>query len=65
MADKTFLVTGAMGCIGAWVLRHLLDRGQRAIASDLGTEPVRPRLLMSEDELANITWAQLDVTDTA
>ncbi|MEO0945813.1 MAG: NAD(P)-dependent oxidoreductase [Pseudomonadota bacterium] len=65
MADKTFLVTGAMGCIGAWVLRHLLDRGQRVVASDLGTEPVRPRLLMSEDELANIKWAQLDVTDTA
>ena len=65
MADKTFLVTGAMGCIGAWVLRHLTDLGHRTIASDLGTDPVRPRLLMSEDDLKKVTWATLDVTDTA
>lgn len=65
MTDKTFLVTGAMGCIGAWALRHLLDRGYRTIATDLGTDPVRPKLLMSDEDLAKITWATLDVTDTA
>ena len=65
MTDKTFLVTGAMGCIGAWVLRHLTDLGHRTIASDLGTDPVRPGLLLSEEELGQISWAALDVTDTA
>lgn len=64
MSKKTFLVTGALGCIGAWTLRNLLDRDMHVVATDLGTDPVRPRLLLSDEELAQITWAQLDVTDT-
>lgn len=64
MSEKTYLLTGAMGCIGAWVLRSLVDRGDKVIATDLSTDPVRPRLLLSEDEIAGIDWRQLDVTDT-
>lgn len=64
MTDKTYLLTGSMGCIGSWVLRHLVDRGDRVIATDLSTDPVRPGLLLSQDELAGIDWRQLDVTDT-
>ncbi len=60
----TYLVTGALGCIGAWTLRHLLDRGADIVAADLSTDAVRPRLLIAEDDLARITWAKLDVTDT-
>lgn len=65
MADERFLVTGAMGCIGAWAIRHLLDEGVPVVAADLSTDPVRPALLMTEDELARVTWIRLDVTDTA
>ena len=64
MTDKTYLLTGSMGCIGSWVLRHLLDRGERVIATDLSTDPVRPSLLLTQDEIAGIDWRQLDVTDT-
>lgn len=64
MSEKTYLLTGAMGCIGAWVLRRLVDRGDTVIATDLSTDPVRPRLLLSEDEIKGIDWRQLDVTDT-
>ena len=35
------------------------------IASDLNTDPVRPRLLMSDATLAALDWQALDVTDTA
>lgn len=57
-----------MGCIGAWVLRNLVTEmnavgNLQIVATDLSTEPTRPSLLLSEDELAQITWAQLDVTD--
>jgi len=62
---EKFLVTGAMGCIGAWVLRHLLDDGADFVASDLSEDPVRPRLLMSDEEIAGITWTRLDITDAA
>jgi nucleoside-diphosphate-sugar epimerase len=62
--SEKFLVTGAMGCIGAWVLRHLLNDGAEIVATDLSEDPVRPRLLLSEDEIAAITWKKLDITDT-
>lgn len=62
--SETFMITGSMGCIGAWVLRNLVDQGVKVVATDLATDPVRPRLLLSDDEIAEkITWAQLDVTD--
>ncbi|MEO9823689.1 MAG: NAD(P)-dependent oxidoreductase [Paracoccaceae bacterium] len=64
MSDHTYLVTGSMGCIGSWVLKHLAARGDRIIATDLGDDPVRPRLLMSDETLGQMTWASLDVTDT-
>ena len=30
-----YLVTGAMGCIGAWVLYHLVRQGKQVIGFDL------------------------------
>jgi nucleoside-diphosphate-sugar epimerase len=35
----------------------------RVVATDLAIDPVRPRLLLSEEELAQVTFAKLDVTD--
>ncbi|NNL19119.1 MAG: NAD(P)-dependent oxidoreductase [Boseongicola sp.] len=64
MANETYLVTGAMGCIGSWVLRHLTDQGAHIVATDLQDDPVRARLLLSDAEIADITWERLDVTDT-
>ena len=34
--SQRFLVTGALGCIGAWTLRHLVRSGVDVIAADLG-----------------------------
>lgn len=63
MSQETFLVTGAMGCIGAWVLRNLVSENTSVVASDLATDPIRPGLLLSAEELEKITFIQLDVTD--
>ncbi len=63
MSSETFMLTGSMGCIGAWALRNLVREGVRVVATDLATDPVRPRLLLSEEELGQITFAKLDVTD--
>ncbi|WP_029032337.1 NAD-dependent epimerase/dehydratase family protein [Salinarimonas rosea] len=62
---EKFLVTGAMGCLGAWVLRHLRNEGAAVVAADLSSDPVRPRLLMSDEELQAIDWLILDITDAA
>ena len=59
MLNETFLVTGAMGCIGSWVLKNLVKEGVKVIAADLDTTPTRPALLMSPKELDQITWQLL------
>ena len=63
MSEETFMLTGSMGCIGAWTLRNLVHEGVRVVATDLATDPVRPRQVMSEEELSHVEFAKLDVTD--
>lgn len=45
------------------MLRVLLDEGVRIIATDLADDPVRPKLLLNENELRGVDFQQLDVTD--
>jgi nucleoside-diphosphate-sugar epimerase len=65
MPEKTFLVTGAMGCIGAWVLKHLVAQGKRVVAFDLSTDRHRLDWVMNSAEQAEILFAQGDLTDAA
>ena len=65
MSDERFLITGAMGCIGAWVVRQLVREGVETAVFDLATEPTRMRLLMSDDEIERVRFMQRDVTDLA
>jgi UDP-glucuronate 4-epimerase len=59
------LVTGALGAIGAWVVRALLDRGHEVVIYDLGGADHRLRFALADDELARITRVTGDVTDLA
>jgi nucleoside-diphosphate-sugar epimerase len=45
----TTLVTGAFGCIGAWVVRALLAAGERPVLYDLGDDPWRVRMIAGPD----------------
>ena len=60
-----YLVTGALGAIGAWSVRALLDRGHDVVTYDLGGSDHRLRLAVRDDELGAITRVQGDVTDLA
>jgi UDP-glucuronate 4-epimerase len=60
-----YLVTGALGAIGAWTVRSLLDRGQDVVTFDLGGSDHRLRLAVSDDELAGLHRVDGDVTDLA
>ena len=59
----TYLVTGALGALGAWAVRSLLDRDETVVTYDLGGSDHRLRLAVSEDELAALTRIDGDVTD--
>lgn len=59
------LVTGALGCIGAWTVKALLDEDVPVVAFDLGEDRSRLELALAPGELARVTFAQGDVTDLA
>jgi UDP-glucuronate 4-epimerase len=59
------LVTGALGCLGAWTLKALLDLGEEPVGFDLGSEDSRLRLVLSEHERTRVTLVAGDVTDAA
>jgi nucleoside-diphosphate-sugar epimerase len=65
MAERCFLVTGALGCIGAWVVRNLIRAGERVVAFDLGEDLRRLRLIMTPEELSRALFVRGDITDFA
>ena len=59
----TYLVTGAMGCIGAWTLYHLVKQGKRAVSFDVANDRSRLDLLLSRAEQEAITFILGDLIE--
>lgn len=62
MAERT-LVTGALGCLGAWTIKALLEMGEDPVGYDVGGDDARLRLVLNEDEFGRVTLVEGDVTD--
>jgi nucleoside-diphosphate-sugar epimerase len=60
---ERFLVTGALGCIGAWTVRALVREGVPVVAFDLERNPRRLALIMTPEELAAVAFVTGDITD--
>jgi nucleoside-diphosphate-sugar epimerase len=65
LSTERFLVTGALGCIGAWTVRNLVREGVPVVVFDLGTDTRRLQWLMTPEELARVQLVQGDITDLA
>lgn len=63
MSEERFLITGALGCIGAWTTYNLVKQGIEVVAFDLGNDPHRMQLIMDDDELEQVSFVQGDITD--
>jgi UDP-glucuronate 4-epimerase len=62
--SERFLITGALGCIGAWACAQLVREDVPAVVVyDLGTDTRRVELVMSPEELDRLTIVAGDVTD--
>lgn len=48
------LVTGAQGCIGAWTVKALLDRGLDVLVYDLDPEPRRLALIAAPEQVSRV-----------
>ena len=61
--NERFLVTGALGFVGAWTLRCLVRTGTPVVGFDLAGEPKRLRLLLTPEELDRVTLLTGDISD--
>lgn len=58
-----FLLTGAYGFIGAWIVKRLLAADARVVIFDQSSDPKRLRQIMTDDEIARATVVTGDITD--
>lgn len=59
------LLTGGYGCIGSWIIRNLLERGDEVWIYDLKEDPRRLRLILPEEAIRRVEFIFGDVTDLA
>jgi nucleoside-diphosphate-sugar epimerase len=62
---ERFLVTGALGCVGAWTVGALVRDSVPVVAFDLGQDRSRLELVMRPEELEQVALVRGDVTDAA
>ncbi len=63
MSQPIYLVTGAHGFIGAWVVKRLLAEDAGVVIFDKSADPHRLRLIMDDDEIARTFLVEGDITD--
>lgn len=70
MADTTirlstnhrYLITGAKGFIGAWIVKNLVESGHSPVVLDVDTKAHRLEALLTKDQMSQIRLLQGDVT---
>jgi len=62
MAD-TYLITGGLGCIGAWTMYHLHQDNKQIVCFDVSDDRHRLDYLLSAEEQEAITFVQGDLRD--
>ena len=63
MTSERFLVTGALGCIGSWAVKRLVDEGVPVTTYDLPGEPHRMRIIMDDASIGQVNFVHGDITD--
>lgn len=60
--SERYLVTGVLGCLGAWTARMLLADGADVVGLDLGSDARRLHEIMSDADVARVRLVRGDVT---
>lgn len=58
------LVTGAQGCIGAWTVKALLERGLDVVTYDLDSHPRRLQLIAPSEQVERVASRVGNIDDT-
>jgi nucleoside-diphosphate-sugar epimerase len=63
MGRPTYLVTGAYGFIGAWVIKRLLAEEVDFVILDRSSDPHRLRLILDESEVRQLRFIACDICE--
>jgi nucleoside-diphosphate-sugar epimerase len=61
--ERRFLITGALGAIGVWTMRALLDAGHAVVALDVAGGGHRLPIALEQEQIAALVRVQGDITD--
>ena len=61
--SKSYFITGAQGCIGSWIVKALVARGDDVVVFDRSDDSRRLSAIMQPDELARVRFITGDITD--
>ncbi|PWT87927.1 MAG: epimerase [Blastocatellia bacterium] len=60
---ETYFITGAQGCIGSWIVKALVERGDDVVVFDRSDDARRLKTIMSDEDLARVHFVTGDITD--
>jgi len=60
-----YFITGAQGCIGSWIVKTLVERGDDPIVFDRSDDSRRLAAIMNRDDLERVRFRLGDITDRA
>ena len=52
--SETYFITGAQGCIGSWIVKALIERGDEAVVFDRSDDSRRLGAIMETEAIANL-----------
>jgi nucleoside-diphosphate-sugar epimerase len=63
--SQTYFITGAQGCIGSWIVKALVERGDTALIFDRSEDKRRLEAIISPEDLVRARFVSGDITDVA
>jgi len=61
--SENYFITGAQGCIGSWVVKALVERGDTPVVFDRSDDTRRLSAILNADDMARVRLELGDITD--
>lgn len=63
--SEAYFITGAQGCIGSWIVKALVERGDQPVVFDRSDDSRRLAAIIAATDLAKVHFITGDITDSA
>ena len=63
LKNRSFLLTGAHGFIGAWIIKRLLEADAQVVIFDRSADPQRLLLIMDQSQISRVHLITGDITE--